>query len=522
VSLAWIFDVSPSGIERTPASGPLRGPRLAIALAAVGVLGAVPGLVYYFVLRARTTAPVASASTAAIGPSIAVLPLVNLSHDPEQEYFADGLSEELLDLLAKVPGLHVAARTSAFSFKGKNEDARTIAEKLNVKTLLEGSVRKSGDQVRITTQLISAADGYHLWSETYDRKLTDVFAVQDDIAQSVVAALKVKLIPGQTLSSRAHKTSDPEVYREYLLGRQFMRSSNIEGFRRAYDAYGKALALDAQFAPAIAGLAIAQFWVADSAPNAAAVAQGQRHAIELAERAVALDPELTEAYVARGFIRGSLQWDWSGANADFERALVLSPESAEAMLEQARNVLRPLGRFGEAIVAVRRATELDPLNSRAWSALGSLYLATGETKLMRAALDRSLEVNPQQGFAGPWLGVGFLIEGKPEEALGAFGKSTSDIFRLLGTAVANHSLGKERDSQQALEEMLAKHSHDGAYQIADVYAWRGDRDRAFAWLDRACTQHDGGLTLIKADPLMRGIRDDPRYAAVLKRINLPL
>ena len=521
VSLAWIFDVNASGIEKTPASSQLRGIRLAVALIAIGALAAAPGLVYYFLLRGRSNAQVASTSSVAAGPSIAVLPLANLSRDPEQDYFADGLTEELLDLLAKVPGLHVAARTSAFSFKGKNEDARTIAEKLNVATLLEGSVRKAGDQVRITTQLINAADGYHLWSETYDRKLTDVFAVQDDIAQAVVAALKVKLLPGQAPNSRAHRTSDPEVYRQYLLGRQFMRLGNRDGFVRAAQAYQRALAKDPRFAPAIAGLADAEGWVADSAETSDAVAEGQRRAIKLANEAVALDPDLTEAYVARGSVRSVIQWDWPGARADFERALTLSPENADAMLEYASNVLRTLARLREAIATTRRATELDPLNARAWGALGSLYLANGELKLMRDALNRSLEVSPEQTFAGPWLGVGLLVEEKPQEALVAFARSTSESFRLYGAALAQYSLGHPRESQRVLDELIAKHAHDAAYQIAGAYAWRGERDQAFVWLDRASAQHDGGLTLLKIDPVLRGIRHDPRYAAVLKRINLP-
>ncbi|HWE23834.1 MAG TPA: hypothetical protein VG496_07825 [Myxococcales bacterium] len=518
VSLAWIFDVNASGIERTPASGPVRGARLAVILVAIGAFAAAPGLLYYLVLRARPTPPVARGAAAA--PSIAVLPLVNLSRDAEQDYFADGLTEELLDLLAKVPGLHVAARTSAFSFKGKNEDARTIAEKLNVATLLEGSVRKSGDQVRITTQLVSAADGYHLWSETYDRKLTDVFAVQDDIAQSVVAALEVKLVPGQTPTSRTHRTSNPDAYNEYLLGRQFMRQGNRNGFLRAYKAYEKALSLDPRFAPALAGLASAEYWVADSAETAEAVADGQRRAIELAEKAVALDPELTEAYIARGVCRSAIQWNWSGAKVDFERALSLSPESADAILEYARNVLRPLGRLPEGLAASRRATELDPLNGRAWATLGAFYVATGEQKLMREALNRSLEVSPEQAFAGPWLGTGLLIEGKPDEALAAFRRSTNEVFRLSGEATAQLALGHARESQRALDELIAKHAHDGAYQIATAYAWRGDGNQAFAWLDRAVGQHDGGLTLIKIDPFLRGVRGDPRYAAILRKINL--
>jgi serine/threonine-protein kinase len=520
VSLAWIFDVNASGIEKTPASRSLRGVRLALLLLAIGALAASPGLVYYFVIRDRASAS-GGRRGAPGSQSIAVLPLVNLSHDPEQDYFADGLTEELLDLLAKVPGLHVAARTSAFSFKGKNEDVRTIAEKLNVATLLEGSVRKAGDQVRITTQLVSAADGYHLWSETYERKLTDVFAVQDDIAQSVVAALKLKLVPGQAPSSRAHRTSSPEAYNQYLLGRQVFRLTTGDGYLRAYRAFEKALAIDPQFAPAVAGLSIAQYWVADTAETSEAVAEGQRRAIALAEKAVALDPDLPEGYIARGGMRSSLQWDWSGATADFEHALKLAPENSEAMLEYSRLVLRPLGRLREAAAAGRRVTELDPLNSRAWSALGAVYLSLGEQKLMREAFDRSLEINPQQAFAGLGLGIGLLIEGKPDAALRAFEKSTSPIFRLLGAAVAHHSLGHLREEEQALNELLAKHAHDGAYQIAEVYAWRGDRNQAFAWLDRAIAQHDGGLILMKVDALLRALRSDPRYAAVLTKINLP-
>jgi serine/threonine-protein kinase len=185
-------------------------------------------------------------------------------------------------------------------------------------------------------------------------------------------------------------------------------------------------------------------------------------------------------------------------------------------------VLRPLRKLPEAVAAARKATELDPLNGVAWTTLGSVLLASGESKLMREALNRSLEVSPDQVFAGHWLGIGLLIEGKADEALAAFGRSTEEVFRLFGAAAAQFELGHSRESQQALDELIAKHGHDGAYQIAGVYAVRGDRDHAFAWLNRACDQHDGGLALIKIDPLLRGIRDDPRYAAVLKRMNLPL
>jgi TolB-like protein/tetratricopeptide (TPR) repeat protein len=518
VSLAWIFDVTSAGVEKT-APSTLRGSRLAVLLVGIGVLAAAPGLLYYFVLRAPKK--VASDGSVTAVASIAVLPLTNLSRDPDQEYFADGLTEELLDMLAKVPGLHVAARTSAFAFKGKNEDARAIGEKLNVTTLLEGSVRRAGDQVRITTQLINATDGYHLWSETYDRRLTDVFAVQDDIARSVVTALKLKLLPGQAPTSKPHRTSNPEVYNQYLLGRQFFNQFTREGFIRATHAFEKALALDPEFAPAVASLADATYWVADSAETTAEVTNGQRRAIALADKAVALDPELTEAYVARGSIRAAVQWDWRGAESDFKKALSLTPESAGALLQYARNVLRALGRVDEAIAAARKVTERDPLNAQAWSTLGSLLLVSGDYKGMHAALDRSLEITPQQAFAAGWLGIGLVIEGKPADALVAVERSTSLYFRLTGAAIAHHSLGHAAESQKALDELIGKFGHSAAYQIAVVYAWRGDKDRAFAWLERAYAQHDGGLTLVKIDPLLRDLRGDARYSALLAKLKLP-
>jgi TolB-like protein/Flp pilus assembly protein TadD len=521
VGLAWIFDVKAGRIERTePPSAPgLRGIRLALLLAGISLLAAAPGLVYYFVLRKPPVEATASAGTAA---SIAVLPLVNLSRDPDQEYFADGLAEEVLDLLAKVPGLHVAARTSAFSFKGKNDDARTIAGKLNVATLLEGSVRKAGDQVRITTQLISAADGYHLWSETYDRKLTDVFAVQDEIAKAVVAALKLKLLPGQAPTSKEHRTANPEVYTQYLLGRQSFNRASMEGYRRAAQAYQKAIAIDPEFAPAWAGLAHAAYWIADGGDTPAEISDGQRRALAAAEKAVALAPDLAEAYVARGAIRSATKWDWQGAKADFERALALSPESADVYRDYALYVLRPLGRLQEGIAASRKAAALDPLNGRSWTSLGSNLIFAGELREAHDALNRSLEVNPEQPFAPGWLSVLYLLERQPEAALKAAQRSSSAVFRLTGAAMAQHDLGHAREAEQALDELLAKYGHSGAYQIAGVYAWRGERDRAFEWLDRAFAQGDGGLTLIKVDPTLSGLRKDPRYASFLKKMNLPL
>src|SRR6266478_39676 len=382
VALAWIFDVKAGRIERTDPTTGLRGTRLSLLVLGIGALAATPGLIYYFVLRQR---PVVTASVPA--PSIAALPFVNLSRDPDQEYFADGLGEELLNLLAKVPGLHVAGRTSSFAFKGKSEDLRSIGQKLNVATVLEGSVQKAGDRVRITIQLINAADGYHLWSESYDRKVTDVFAVQDEIAEAVVTALKPKLLPAQAPTSVQHRTPNPDVYTQYLLGRHFFNRATVDGYNRAASAYQKAIALDSKFAPAWAGLAHATYWIADSADSAAHIFEGQRRALEAAEKAVALAPDLAEAYVARGAIRSATRWDWTGAKADFERALALSPESADVLQDYSLYVLRPLGKVQEGLAAARKAAALDPLNGRMWTTLASFLICLGQLDEARAALN---------------------------------------------------------------------------------------------------------------------------------------
>ncbi len=518
VTLAWIFDVKAGRIERTPETDGLRGARLGLLLAAVGAAGAAPGLIYYFVVRERPATRAAGVPT----PSIAALPLVNLSRDPEQEYFADGLAEELINMMAKVPGLHVAGRTSSFAFKGKNEDLRSIGQKLNVSTVLEGSVQKAGDRVRITMQLINAADGYHLWSESYDRKVTDVFAVQDEIAEAVVTALKPKLLPAQAPTSVQHRTPNPDVYTQYLLGRHFFNRATVDGYNRAASAYKKAIALDSKFAPAWAGLAHATYWIADSADSAAHIFEGQRRALEAAEKAVALAPDLAEAYVARGAIRSATRWDWAGAKADFERALALSPESADVLQDYSLYVLRPLGKVQEGLAAARKAAELDPLNGRMWTTLASFLVCLGQLDEARAALNRSLEINPEQALAPGWMGTVLLQQGQPQAALTASQRSTSEVFQLMGAALANHDLGNAKEAQKALDRLTSSFPHSAAYQIGTAYAWWGENDRAFEWLDRARRQGDGGMTFVKLDPLLRKIRGDPRYPALLTKMNLPL
>ena len=521
IGLAWTFDVNAGRALRTEpepsrfAEGSAGRRRVPLLLTGLGLLAAAPGLVWYLVLRK----PAAARPARDPAPSIAVLPLLNLSSDKEQEYFSDGLSEELLNLLAQVPGLRVAARTSAFAFKGKNEDVSSIAQKLRVANILEGSVRKSGDQIRITTQLINAADGYHLWSETYDRKLTDVFVVQDEIARAVVAALKLKLL--QPPTSRERSTGNTEAFNQYLLGKQFFHRNNVPDFQRAKSAFAKAVALDPGYAPAWAGGSLAAFWVADSAESAAELNAGLERAFEEADKAVALAPELPDGYLARGFIRFPLRWDLEGARKDFERALALKPDDPDALTEYAAVVLRARGQLPEAIAALRRASEFDPLNARIWSHLGNVLACDGQIAQAREAFSRSLEISPSQSYTPYNFAVTFLVEHRPAEALAISQRSTTEVFRLVGEAEAQYDLGNREAAQRVLDFTINKWGHGGAYQIAQVFAWRGDNSRALDWLARAVLQRDGGLVNIKVDPLLRGLRGEARYKAVLRSMHLP-
>jgi serine/threonine-protein kinase len=513
VSLAWIFDVTAAGIERAAPSPSMRGARLAALLVGIGLLAAAPGLLWYFVVRSR---PKPEASSTAARPSIAVLPFADLSPQKDQEYFADGIAEEILNSLAQIESLHVAGRISSFSLKGKGDDARTIGQKLNVANLLEGSVRKEGTHVRITAQLINAADGYHLWSQTYDRELTGVFVAQDEIARGVVDALKLRLMPPR----RRHEPT-PEAHNELLLGNQFLNRLTYENYLRAEAAYQRAVKLDPEYAQAWAALSVARFWVADAAESVAAISQGFDEAMSYAEKSIALDPDLAEGYAARGFLRSSTRTEWEASRADFARALRLNPSDAELHRRYARNLLATMGRLPEAVDEARRATEIDPLSAVSWSSLGALYAASGQLKAARAALEKSLHIAPEQNYAAMNLATVELLDKKAAAALDNAERSTSDTFRRYGKAMALHDLGRTAEAKGVLEELIARHGHDGAYQIAVVYAWFGEPDRAFEWLDRAYAQRDAGLIFLKYDPLLRGLRGDPRYAALLAKMKLP-
>ena len=474
--------------------------------------------------RRDTAAAAASAAVAAVPTparvpqaSIAALPFVDLSEAKDQAYFSEGLSEELINKLAQMPGLQVAGRTSAFSFKDRNLDMKAIGRRLGVAHLLEGSVRTNGERVRITAQLVKANDGFHLWSQSYDRELTDVYAVQEEIASAVAEALKLKLlaraVPG------AQREVKPAAYTAYLRARQ-LRGGGAEGAKEAIAVLEQALEIDPGFAAAWAQLAVTQSWAADNAEGPAELAEWQRKALASADKAVELDPGLADGYWARGNLRASVTWDWEGAQTDFRKALALNPGDAR-ILQGYGSLLASLGRLPEAISTMQQATEAEPLLFSVWQALGYFQEAAGDLAAARQSQERALALKPKFPFVHFRLGTLALQQRQPKQAAAAFEASGYEPLQLLGRALAEHELRHGAQSQEALQALIQGYGHNAAYQIAQAYAWRGQRDEAFQWLERAFTQRDGGLAELKYDPLMRGLRKDPRWPALLNRVGLP-
>ncbi|MBZ5629594.1 MAG: tetratricopeptide repeat protein [Acidobacteriia bacterium] len=441
-----------------------------------------------------------------------------MSDDKSQEYFSDGLAEELLNDLANIHGLRVVARTSSFRFKGRSEDLRTVGEKLNVGSILEGSVRKEGKRVRITAQLVNAADGFHLWSETYDRELNDIFAVQQDIARSVAASLKVALL-GERTATPSAQANNTDAYNDYLQAKYFYERRGDENLKKAANYYEQAVKADPDYAPAWAGLAITR--AALSVNGLLPVEDGYRKAREAAERALALDPKLPEGHAYLGAIQRGHDWDWAGADASFRRAMALAPGNA-TVIQRAAELAGTLGRFDEALDLDRRAIELDPLSARTYSDFAAIAYYAGRLEDAIAASNKLLELNPQ--FPGAHFGLGavYLAQGHPHQALTEMEREAEPPMRLEGLALAYHALGQNRESDAALAEFIAKHHSSWTFQIAEVYAFRGEADRAFEWLERAYAQRDIGCTYIKGDPLLKNLEHDPRYAAFLKKMRLPV
>ncbi len=492
-----------------PASVPTRTWwRLLLPALAVLIIAVAIGRVWW--KRSAAGAPIAS--------SIAVLPFVDMSPEKNQQYFSDGLAEELLNHLAKTPGLRVAARTSSFQLRDKSADLNAIGKKLDVATILEGSVRKEGNRVRISAELVKAEDGFQLWSGTYDRDLNGVFAVQDDIARAITGELKLRLLNSGS-GSVPQRGISAEAYNAYLQGRYFYERRTHDDLTRAYEYFQQAVKLDPSYARGWSALA----WVLvtrGEGGEGSTFEQGYRDGRTAAERALQLDPGLAEAHAAIGRIKRGYEWDWAGADVAFQKALALEPQNSVVLLG-ASSLQASLGHFDEAIALNRRAVEIDPLSVMAHVALGMHAYYAGQQELAIDAYQKALAISPDGPEAHYLLGLVYLVQTKPQQALAEFEKNHTSSERAVGLALAYSALGRKTEADAALQQLINDYHEQAAYQIAEVYAFRGEADRAFEWLGIARSHKDAGLAAIKGDPLLKNLYHDPRFEIFLRKMGLP-
>jgi serine/threonine protein kinase/tetratricopeptide (TPR) repeat protein len=460
-------------------------------------------------------------------PSIAVLPFANRSASAEDEYFSDGLADELISVLVKIRGLRVSARTSSASFKGKDATIEDVGRALNVRTVLEGSVRKAGNRVRISVQLVRVEDGEALWSETYDRMLDDIFAVQDDIAQSVVKELRTTLLgeaPDSDASGEAKadvaaaakgRGVDAEAHRLYMEGRHFLGRFDDDGIARGVAALEAAVAADPSHALAWAELARAH--VLQGAYGWAPVVDSYTTARAEVERALALAPDLAEAYQVRSSIESSFDWDWKAAEASALRALELAPGSASA-LATIGGIEHRRGRFAEAEAHMLAAVEKDPLSARIYNNLGLTYRAMHRNEDAIRMYRKAIELAPQGIGSRHVLAAVLAFEGRIEEAFAEAKTEPAEWARLTSEAIIHHLAGNRAESDAALAALIERHTEDSGYQIAMVHVVRGELEEGMRWLEHGREMRDSGVSLAFAEPLLDALHTHPRWPAFLRSI----
>ena len=525
------------GAEPSAARASKKSPIL-VPVAVLVILALLAG--WWFMQRsnknqqpAATHAVPAAPANAPDQKSVAVLPFVNLSDDKGSEYFSDGVSEELLTVLQKIPGMHVAARTSAFSFKGKNATAQEIGQKLGVAYLVDGSVRKSGDAVRIAARLARADSGQELWSENFTRNLKDVFAVQSELAETIVAQVRDRLTGGAAGSAAKEKiqaevqaaekggTKNVEAHELYLQGRFYENRHSDKSAREALAAYQHAVELDPRFARAWAGVARTHTWIAGFATEG-----GQKtfdahlaSARDAIARALAIEPDLPDALYARAWIETNFDFNWSAATQTVSKAMALAPADPNVLIAAA-NLETALGNRDRAIEIYRKAVELDPVNAQSRSFLAFGLANTKRFAEARAEYARVIELNSSAPWAHAGLGLAYLLQNKFEEAATGAQADAGEWARLLIVSCARWAQKHVQESDAALNELIKNESELAAFQIAQAYAYRGDKDKAFEWLERARRQRDPGLGDLLKDPLLENIHDDPRWNAFLHKMGL--
>jgi TolB-like protein/Flp pilus assembly protein TadD len=516
--IAWAFELTPEGLKRTEdvdlAKQSRRKSHTWIYIMIVGAALSV-GLFFIGRYSARNTA--SAARTELPAKSIAVLPLLNESGDPGDEYFSDGLSEELIAALAQIRELKVIGRSSSFRFKDRKEESKTIGEKLGVSTLLEGTVRKQGNKVRIVAELINAADGIELWTHTFDRELKDIFAVQEEIAAAVASSLKVTLLGSDERSSTKPATKNTEAHNAYLLGHYYFQRRNLEDYRKAVGQFDEAIRLDPDYALAYAERSEAWTQIGDLSGQGKTVWPKAR---EDAEKAVAIAPTLAEAHAALGWVRFFTEWKFAEGLSELKRAKELSPANPTANDLLAR-VIVYLGKPDEAERQARQAVELDPLAFPAQNNLARDLWFEGKLDEADAVARKAAELHPSAASAHRWQVLVAAKRGDGETALREAQLEADEGYRRFELAIAQHVRGDRQAADAALADLIANGRDQLAYQIAQIYAVRGEKDKAFEWLQISFGTHDTGMLGLLIDPLLRDLRDDPRYKNLLAKLGLP-
>ena len=528
--IAWAFELTPEGFKRTEDVDPFdsrsgqvlaaaaQRPRHRAWIFVVIIAGAM-SLGLFFL--GRITAPSKqSGANEVSSKSIAVLPFVNMSADKNDEYLSDGMTEELINVLSKVPGLRVPGRTSCFAFKGKNEEDifRKVGDQLHVGTVLEGSVRKAGDKLRVTAQLINVSDGYHLWSKDYDGDVKDILNFQSNVAEQVVQALQVKLGGEGTRVLAKKPTENPEAHRLYLLGRYEFAKYTQTGWNNAIRYYEQALRIDPEFALAYCGLA-------DNYAYMGSVVMPEKEAIakekEFAQKALELDPELAEAHMSLALALVAA-YDWRNGLKEFDRALELNPNLAFAYELQSWT-LNGLGRFDEAIAKTKKAVELDPLNPFFQMSLSFYQYWARQYDDAIAQARKTLAMDPNSAISHVLLGLSFLKKGDTAGAIAELQKSKAPdpgawYQGFLGYAYAIS--GERAKAEVALRELeeLAKRQYVSPTAFATIYLGLGQKEKCLDWLEKSYEQQDSACWYLKIDQIYDSVRNEPRFQALVQKV----
>ena len=513
--------------SHAPSGGARLRHRTAIVAGVVAAI-AIAGLVAYRSLQPAHRAVVSPAPTAATTQatapaaptisekSIAVLPFTDMSEKKDQEYFGDGMAEEILDLLAKAPGLKVIARTSSFQFKGKMDDLRKIAATLNVSYVVEGSVRRSGDQVRVTAQLIDARSGTHRWSETYDRSFRDVLKLQSEIATTIARELEVATgATDTTLGSRFH---NPEAYTVYLRGRSALDRGDRTRLSQAQHYFEQALALDPGWSRPAEALAWA--FVMQVQFQFVASSEGWRQAQRAAELALRIDPASPSGHAVLGQLYALRDFNWDQADSEFATALRADPNNIDAMMLSA-NALAARGRLREGIEREDAALTVDPLNPEVMEGRAIWLYFLGDLDGAEREIRNCLTVSPTYTYAHFVMGQILLARRDNQAALRESLRETPEGGRDLGLAVINFALGRADESNAAMARLARENGELWPYAVAEAHAFRNERQQAFDWLNRAYDARDSDLQFVRNDPLLAPIRADTRYRTLLRKMNLP-